>query len=57
MDEIKKTLENGSSKIRVGILPEGKIIAREGTKIFSAEDKEIGKITSGTFGPNVNQDK
>ena len=35
-------------------MPEGKIIAREGTKIFSNEDKEIGIITSGTFGPSVN---
>jgi aminomethyltransferase len=52
--EIQKNIENGSSKIRIGILPEGKIIAREGTKIFSAEDKEIGKITSGTFGPSIN---
>jgi len=52
-EKIKKNIENGSSKLRVGILPEGKIIAREGTKIFSTDDKEIGKITSGTFGPSV----
>jgi len=52
--EIKKNLDNGSSKIRIGILPEGRIIAREGTKIFSGDGKEIGKITSGTFGPSVN---
>jgi aminomethyltransferase len=53
-EKIKNILDNGCSKIRVGILPEGRIIAREGTKIFSIEDKEIGKITSGTFGPSVN---
>ena len=35
-------------------MPEGRVIAREGTKIFSMEEKEIGKITSGTFGPSVN---
>ena len=29
------------------------VIARGNTKIFSNEDKEIGKITSGTFGPSV----
>ena len=52
--KIKDILDNGCSKIRVGILPEGRIIAREGAKIFSLEDKEIGKITSGTFGPSVN---
>ena len=47
-------MAKGSNKKRVGILPEGRIIAREGTKIFSMEDQEIGKITSGKFGPSVN---
>ncbi len=51
---IRKDLENGTSKIRVGIIPEGKIIAREGVKIFSTNEKEIGSITSGTFGPSLN---
>ena len=51
---IKDTLDNGCSKIRVGILPEGRVIAREGVKIFSIEDREIGIITSGTFGPSLN---
>ena len=52
--KIKANLEQGTSRIRVGILPEGKIIAREGTKIYSNNDEEIGTITSGTFGPSVN---
>ena len=46
---------NGSlTRLRVGVKPEGKIIAREGVKIFSKDDQEIGSITSGTFGPSVN---
>ena len=46
---------NGSlSRLRVGIKPEGKIIAREGVKVFSDDGNEIGSITSGTFGPSVN---
>ena len=53
-DKIKNLLTNGSEKIRVGIKPEGKVIARENTKIFSIDDKEIGFVTSGTFGPSVN---
>jgi aminomethyltransferase len=53
-EKIKENIDKGTSKLRVGILPEGKIIAREGTKIFSSNDKEIGTITSGTFGPSVN---
>jgi len=51
---IKKILNNGCPRIRVGVLSENRVIAREGTKIFSMEEKEIGKITSGTFGPSVN---
>ena len=53
-EKIKNNLDNGCSKIRVGILPEGRVIAREGVKIFSIANKEIGKITSGTFGPSIN---
>ena len=30
------------------------MIARESTKIFDDKDNEIGKVTSGTFGPSVN---
>ncbi len=52
--KIKSLLVNGSEKIRVGIKPEGKVIARENTKIFSTDDNEIGLVTSGTFGPSVN---
>ena len=53
-DIIIKQLNNGVSKIRVGIKPEGRIIAREKTKIFNQSDVHIGEITSGTFGPSVN---
>jgi aminomethyltransferase len=53
-EKIKENLEQGTSRIRVGVLPEGRIIAREGTKIFSNNDEKIGTITSGTFGPSVN---
>ena len=53
-ESIKNDLQNGVSKIRVGIKPSGRIIAREGTKIFSSSGEEIGVITSGTFGPSVN---
>ena len=53
-ENIKNDLQNGVSKIRVGIKPSGRIIAREGTKIFSPSGEEIGIVTSGTFGPSVN---
>jgi len=51
---ITKQLSDGVNKIRVGIKPEGRVIAREKTKIFNRSDIYIGEITSGTFGPSVN---
>jgi len=53
-DIIIKQLNNGVQRVRVGIKPEGRIIAREKTKIFNQSDSHIGEITSGTFGPSVN---
>jgi len=53
-NRIKSDLNGSLSRLRVGIKPEGKIIAREGVKIFSEDGNEIGSITSGTFGPSVN---
>ena len=52
-EKIKSQIEKGVNKVRVGIKPEGKIIAREKTSIFSEDNKNIGEITSGTFGPSV----
>ena len=39
---------------RVGILPEGRAPAREGTEIADKSGRIIGKITSGGFGPSLN---
>ena len=50
---IKNQIQKGVKKLRVGIKPETRVIARGDTKIFNDENKEIGKITSGTFGPSV----
>ena len=49
----QENIEKGVKKLRVGIKPETRVIARGNTKIFNNENKEIGKITSGTFGPSV----
>jgi aminomethyltransferase len=40
--------------LRVGIRPEGRAPAREGTEILSASGDRIGTVTSGGFGPSVN---
>ncbi len=52
-DVLKKQIKNGVKKLRVGIKPETRIIARGDTKIFNDNNQEIGKVTSGTFGPSV----
>jgi aminomethyltransferase len=50
---IQRQLANGVSRRRVGILPEGRAPAREGTVIADADGTEIGHVTSGGFGPSV----
>jgi len=47
-------LTDGPSRRRVGIRPEGRVIAREQTKIQDQGGTEIGVVTSGGFGPTVN---
>jgi len=54
-NKIKSDMNGSLTRLRVGVKPEGKIIAREGVKVFSEDNKEIGSITSGTFGPSVNR--
>ena len=51
---IQAELANGPSRRRVGIKPDGRAPAREGTEIQSIDGKPIGTITSGGFGPSVN---
>jgi aminomethyltransferase len=50
---IKEELANGPSRVRVGLVPEGRAPAREGTEIRAADGSVIGTITSGGFGPTV----
>lgn len=51
---IQRELRDGTTRVRVGIKPEGKAPARDGTEILSASGERIGIITSGGFGPSVN---
>ena len=52
-DKIMNQINDGTKQIRVGIKPEGRLIAREKTKIFNEDELVIGEVTSGTFGPSV----
>jgi aminomethyltransferase len=50
-ERVQKELREGPARLRVGILPEGRAPAREGTEIRAADGTQIGTITSGGFGP------
>jgi aminomethyltransferase len=49
---IQKQIAEGAPRKRVGLLPEGKAIAREGAEIAIA-GKVAGKVTSGGFAPTL----
>jgi aminomethyltransferase len=51
---IQKDLAEGAPRARVGILPDGRAPAREGTPVKSADGQLIGTVTSGGFGPTIN---
>ncbi|HYB55688.1 MAG TPA: glycine cleavage system aminomethyltransferase GcvT [Alphaproteobacteria bacterium] len=50
---IRAQLAKGVERKRVGILPDGKAPARDGTAIMDAAGRRIGTVTSGGFGPSV----
>ena len=50
---IRAQLAAGPRRRRVGLLPQGRAPAREGTAITDAGDRTIGVVTSGGFGPSV----
>jgi aminomethyltransferase len=52
-ERILAEFKDGPAKKLVGIQPEGRAPAREGTKIFSPDGRQIGIITSGGYGPSV----
>jgi aminomethyltransferase len=51
---VQSEIKNGVKRMRVGIKPDGRAPAREGTVVQNADGRVIGKITSGGFGPTVN---
>lgn len=51
---IGKHLQDGAAKKRVGLRPEGRAPAREGTEIADKTGRIVGRITSGGFGPSLN---
>ena len=51
---IQDELANGPKRRRVGIKPDGRAPAREGTEILALLGDKLGVVTSGGFGPSVN---
>jgi aminomethyltransferase len=51
---IQRELKEGPARVRVGLKPEGRAPAREGTIVMTRDERRIGIITSGGFGPSVN---
>ena len=49
---VQKQIAEGAPRKRVGLLPEGKAIAREGAEIVIG-GKTVGKVTSGGFAPGL----
>lgn len=50
---IRAALDNGVSRLRVGLLPQGKAPVREGATLLSADGAEIGHVTSGGYSPTL----
>jgi len=51
---IQREIKEGPARVRVGLKPEGRAPAREGTLITTPDGREVGVVTSGGFGPTVN---
>ncbi|MBI2799455.1 MAG: glycine cleavage system aminomethyltransferase GcvT [Gammaproteobacteria bacterium] len=47
-------LKVGSTRIRVGVRPQGRIPLRAGVELRTADGSVVGSITSGSFGPSIN---
>jgi aminomethyltransferase len=53
-ERVQRELAEQPARVRIGIKPDGRAPAREGTEIRSIAGEPIGKVTSGGFGPTVN---
>jgi aminomethyltransferase len=52
-ERVRSALAEGPKRLRVGLRPDGRAPAREGTEIVSPGGAPIGVVTSGGFGPSV----
>lgn len=52
-ETVLKTLADGATQKRIGILFDGRMPVREGAELVDAEGGMVGRITSGTFSPTL----
>jgi aminomethyltransferase len=52
-ERLRQALEKGSPRRRIGLLVDGKALAREGTDIATPEGCLVGRVTSGGFSPSL----
>ena len=50
---IRREIDEGTLRQRVGLKPQGRVPAREGAGILDAAGELVGEVTSGGFGPTV----
>jgi aminomethyltransferase len=50
---VRDQLDNGPTRLRVGLRPDGRAPARAGTSIVAADDVLAGDVTSGGFSPSL----
>jgi len=51
---IRREIAEGPARQRVGLKPDGRTPAREGSVVTTPQGREVGVVTSGGFGPTVN---
>lgn len=52
-DAFRRTIADGPAQKRVGLKPEGRQPVRAGAPLYDDEGSEVGRVTSGSFGPTV----
>ena len=50
---VARILDHPPARLRVGLRPEGRVVARADTAVLDGDGAEVGRVTSGGFGPTL----
>lgn len=53
IEKIRQQVQEGTERLRVGLMSEGKAPIREGVTVLNEQEESIGIVTSGSYGPSV----